>query len=44
MYTNEVFGMVKGVQFIEVSLFKGVLIRGFHCTHTRGMTSLGMTS
>ena len=39
MYTNVVFETAKGVQFIEVSLFKGVLIREFHCTHTRGMTS-----
>ena len=27
-YTNMVFGTAKGVLFIEVSLFQGVLIRG----------------
>ena len=28
----------KGVLFIEVSSFQGVLIRGFYCPHFRGST------
>ena len=32
MYTNRVFGTAKCVLIIEVSLFQGVLIEGFHCT------------
>ena len=34
MYINSVFGTVKCVVFIEVSLFQGVLIKGFHCTYS----------
>ena len=31
MYTHRVFGTAKCVLFIEVSLFQGVLNKGFHC-------------
>ena len=33
MYTNRVFGTAKCVLFIEVSLFQGVLNKGFHSIH-----------
>ena len=33
MYTSRVFGTAKSVPFIEVSLFQGVLNKGFPCIH-----------